>query len=203
MTYEDLQAIDKDNAAEAAGRLSKGDIAQLVEWLSESEDKIRYPSLLILQSRSGIAGDVYSYREKFREKLKSDNSFQRNIGLIMLAENARWDDGWLEGVIGEYLELLSDDKPITVRMCVQHLKIVVPYKPELCGVIAQRLMALDLGQVRETMRKLVLIDILEVLAMIRKAGTSDDIESYIMDAMAGGVLDRKAKKQIEEMLKAQ
>ena len=198
MTYEDLQMIDKDNAAEAAKRISPQEIAQLVGWLSESEDGIRYPSLLILQSRSAIADDVYAYRETFREKLSSDNSFQRNIGLIMTAANARWDDGWLDGVIAEYLDCLNDDKPITVRMCVQHLKSIVPYKPGLCVA-----MALDLNAVRETMRKLVLIDILEVLAMIRAAKTNDAIESYIMDAMAGGLLDRKSKKHIEQLLAAE
>ena len=200
MTLEDL-IQDKNGIGAAAERLSSGDIVQLVAWLCEKRDDIRYPSLLLLESRSRMAGDVYPYRETFREKLKSGNSFQRSIGAILIAENAKWDDGWLDGVIGEYLELLNDEKPITVRQCVQHLKYIVPYKPELHGEIAKRLMALDIGGVRETMRKLVLADILEVLAMIRKENTSDAIESYIMDAMAGGLLDKKAKKHIEELLK--
>ncbi len=200
MTLEDLMQ-DKNGIGAAAERLSTGDIVQLVAWLCEKRDDIRYPSLLLLESRSRMAGDVYPYRETFREKLKSGNSFQRSIGAILIAENAKWDDGWLGGVIGEYLELLNDEKPITVRQCVQHLKDIVPYKPELHGEIAKRLMALDIGGVRETMRKLVLTDILEVLAMISKENTSDAIESYIMDAMAGGLLDKKTKRNIEELLK--
>lgn len=203
MTYDDLAQIDKDDPSGTAARLSKGDIEQLVEWLGEKEDKIRYPSLLILQSRSRIKDDVYPYRETFREKLKSDNSFQRNIGLILLAENARWDDGWLDGVIGEYLALVNDEKPITARYCVQYLQKIVPYKPDLHAAIAKALMETDLTMVRETMRKLVLFDIIEVLAAIRKVKTSDGIESYIADAMTGGILDRKAKKQLEELLRAE
>ncbi len=201
MTLEDLMQADKNGIGAAAERLSAGDIVQLVAWLCEKRDDIRYPSLLLLESRSRMAGDVYPYRETFREKLKSGNSFQRSIGAILIAENAKWDDGWLGGVIGEYLDLPNDEKPITVRQCVQHLKDIVPYKPELHGEIAKRLIALDIGGVRETMRKLVLTDILEVLAMIRKENTSDAIENYIMDAMAGGLLDKKAKKHIEELLK--
>jgi hypothetical protein len=201
MTLEDLMQADKNDPSGTAERLAAGDIEQLVAWLCEKNDDIRYPSLLILQSRSRMAADVYPYRETFREKLKSVNSFQRNIGAIMTAENARWDDGWLDGVIDEYLELLNDEKPITVRMCVQHLKDIVPYKPGLHCVIADKLMAFDLGGVRETMRKLVLTDILEVLAMIRKDNTNDAIESYIMDTMAGGMLDSKAKKHVEALLK--
>ncbi len=201
MTLNDLMSIDKENPNEAAEKLSPLDIAQLVKWLCEKEDSIRYPSLLVLQSRSAMADDVYPYRETFREKLKSGNSFQRSIGLIMIAQNARWDDGWLDGVIGEYLELLSDEKPITVRQCIQHLKCIVPYKSALHEAIAKALMALDLAAVRETMRKLVLTDILEVLAMIRRTEINDAIEGYIMDAMAGGLLDKKAKKHIEGLLK--
>lgn len=201
MTYDDLMQIDKEDPSVTAARLSKGDIKQLVEWLGEKEDKIRYPSLLILQSRSAMKDDVYPYRETFRQKLKSDNSFQRNIGLIMMAENARWDGGWLDGAIGEYLALVNDEKPITVRQCVQHLKKIVPYKPDLHSVIAKALMELDLTMIRETMRKLVLFDIMEVLAAIRKMKTSDEIEGYIADAMTDGLLDKKAKKQIEELLK--
>lgn len=201
MTLEDLMQIDKNDPSEAAKRLNADDIKQLVAWLSEKNDEIRYPALLILQSRSRMAADVYPYRETFRGKLKSDNSFQRNIGAIMLAENARWDDGWLDGAIGEYLELLRDEKPITVRQCIQYLAKIVPYKSGLHGIIAEKLMTLDLASVRETMRKLVLTDILEVLSMIRKVKTSDAIESYIMDAMAGGALDKKTKKHMEELLK--
>ncbi len=201
MTYDDLMQVNKDDPSGAAQRLGKGDIGQLVEWLNEKEDKIRYPSLLILQSRSGIKDDVYPYRETFREKLKSDNSFQRSIGLIMLAENAKWDGGWFDGVIGEYLALVNDEKPITVRQCIQYLKKIVPYKPKLHGRIAKALMELDLTSVKETMRKLVLIDIIEALAAIRKIKTSGEIESYINDAMTGGILDKKAKRQIEELLK--
>lgn len=200
MTYNDLMQVNKGDPSGAAALLSKGDIEQLVGWLNEKEDKIRYPSLLILQSRSEMKDDVYPYREIFRDKLSNDNSFQRSIGLIMLAENARWDDGWFDGVIGEYLALLNDDKPITVRQCIQHLKKIVTYKPNLHAVIAKALMELDLISVRETMRKLVLFDIIEVLAAIRKIKTSESIESYINDAMTGGILDKKSKKQIEGLL---
>jgi hypothetical protein len=148
MTLEDLMQVDKNDPSEAAKRLDKNDIAQLVAWLGEKEDTIRYPSLLILQSRSKIADDVYPYRETFREKLKSDNSFQRSIGVMMIAENAKWDDGWLDGVIGEYLELLNDEKPITIRQCIQYLAKIVPYKPGLHSIITDALIALDLSAVK-------------------------------------------------------
>jgi len=200
MTIDDLMAVDREDPSKAAKALKEEEIKQLIGGLMEKEDRIRYPSLLLLQSRSAVADDVYPYRETFREKLKSPDSYQRNIGLRLIAENARWDDGWLDGVISEYLSLLSDEKPVTVRQCIQYLNRIVPYKHDLVGSIADALMALDLTQVRETMRKLVLCDILEVLALIRKVKTSERIESYIMDAMTGGILDKKTIKRLEEVL---
>jgi hypothetical protein len=54
--------------------------------------------------------------------------------------------------------------------------------------------------IQPTMRKLVLIDILNILVLIKKHHPSDEIETYILKALTGGLLDKKAIKQIESML---
>ncbi len=46
------------------------------------------------------------------------------------------------------------------------------------------------------MRKLILIDILEVLLIIRKNLKSDKLEGYIASALSGDILDNKSKKQL-------
>jgi hypothetical protein len=61
-------------------------------------------------------------------------------------------------------------------------------------------MSVNISDVKETMRKLILTDILSVLALIRKDQTTDEMEGYIFNALSGGILDKKAKKHIEEML---
>lgn len=35
--------------------------------------------------------DVYPFWDTFRAKLNSDNSYQRSIGIMLIAENTRWD----------------------------------------------------------------------------------------------------------------
>jgi hypothetical protein len=201
ITVSSILSMEQEGLQEASKQIQEEDIPQLVEWLSEKDDKIRYPSFLLLRARSEFAQDVYPYWDIFCEKLKSDNSFQRNIGLILLAENARWDTGnKLDLVIDDYLMLLKDEKPITVRQCVQALDKIVPYKPQLLDKIAERLMALELTEIRETMRKLVLTDILQILLLIRKQRPVKSIEAYIGNALTGGILDKKAKKQLEELL---
>ena len=54
--------------------------------------------------------------------------------------------------------------------------------------------------VKETMRKSILLDILNVLLIIRKDHSTDEIESFILKALSGEILDKKSKKQIENLL---
>ncbi len=201
MTLDDLLSLDKENIPQTAQKLTAQDLEELVGLLSEKDDKLRYPALLLLQSRSESFDDVYPYFDVFTGKLKSDNSFQRNIGLIMMAANARWDThNKLDSSLDDYLGCVDDEKPITVRMGIQALENVVPYKPGLLERIARRLMQVDIGAQRSTMQKLILLDILHVLIKIRRIKPSDDIDAYISGALWGGVLDDKLKKQISKEL---
>jgi hypothetical protein len=201
ITAESLMSLDKDQLPEAAKAIDSSELPRLVELLSEKNDGIRYQAFLTLKYRSRLFNDVYQFWEVFRSKLQSDNSYQRSIGLMLLADNVVWDlDDRMNTTIDEYLELLEDEKPITVRQCIQSLGEIVKYKPELNGKIADRLISLDMTEIKETMRKSVLLDILNVLAQIRINHETDEIESFIVSALTGEILDKKAKKQIEALL---
>ena len=201
ISIESMMSIDKSDIQEAAKAVRKDDIPQLVEWLSLKDDNIRYQALLLLQNRSVFIDDVYPYWDTFRAKLKSDNSYQRSIGLMLVAENAKWDtENRMEDTIEEYLALLNDEKPITIRQCIQALGKVVPYKLDLNKKIANKLISFDLMAVKETMHKSILLDILNVLLLIRKELKTDEAESFILNALSGEILDKKSKKQIETLL---
>jgi hypothetical protein len=201
ISLERLLSIDKNDISEVSKTLNSGEIQQLVEYLSEKDDKIRYKAFLLLQSRSACFDDIYPYWDIFCNKLKSDNSYQRSIGLMLIAENVRWDnENKFEKIIDDYTLHFNDEKPITVRQCIQSLQKIVPYKKQLHFIIADKIMAVDISIIKATMQKLVLSDILEILTMIRKYQTNDKIESYILKALSGGVLDKKAIKQVESMM---
>jgi hypothetical protein len=201
ISIESIMSIDKSNMQEASKTVIKDDIPQLVDWLSLKDDNIRYQALLLLQNRSVLFDDVYPYWDTFRNKLKSDNSYQRSIGLMLIAENTKWDTkNQMDNTIDEYLELLNDEKPITIRQCIQVLGKVVTYKPNLNNKIAGRLISFNLMAIKETMRKSILLDILNVLLVIRKELKTDEIESFILNALSGEILDKKSKKQIEALL---
>jgi len=53
---------------------------------------------------------------------------------------------------------------------------------------------------KETMRRPILNDILNVLLLIRKTSKSDEIDGFIMNALSGEMLNNKLKKQIRKIL---
>ena len=198
ISLELIMSIPKSGLQKASKTLEKEDIPQLIEWLSLKDDNIRYQVFLLLQNRSLLCDDVYPHWDIFRNKLKSDNSYQRSIGLMLITENVKWDaENRMDDTIDEYLTLLNDEKPITIRQCIQALGKIASAKPSLNDKIASRLISFELMAVKETMRKSILLDILNVLLIVRKEHKTDEIESFILNALSGEILDKKSKKQVE------
>ena len=198
LNAERVSAFGKNELPEVSKTLSDEDVQQLVEWLTDKNDKLRYNSLLLLQHRSESHDDVYPYWDSFCTLLKSSNSYHRSIGVMLIAKNAKWDVyEKMDKTIDDYLSVLYDEKPITVRQCIQSLSKIVLCKTHLHERIAHELMAMNIAGVKETMKKLILLDILNILVLIKKHQTTDKIDGYILKALTGGVLDKKAIMQIE------
>ncbi len=203
MNLDSLLSIPKDKIAGAAKELDASELPELVDLLAEKDNKIRYQAFLLLQARSEFSGDVYPFWEVFEAKLASGNSYQRSIGAMLMAENARWDaPDRLEGSLDSYLALLNDEKPITIRQCIQSLSKIAPYKPRLTGKIAERLAAFDFFSVSETMRKSILLDIVNFFLSVRKEYHTDMTEAFLMNALTGDLLDKKSKKQLETAMRS-
>ena len=198
-----IMSIPNSDLQGAAQALDKSDIPQLVEWLALKDDDIRYKAFLLLQSRSTLYNDVYPFWDTFREKLSSDNSYQRSIGLMLIAENVRWDaENHMEDIIDEYLACLKDEKPVTIRQCIQSLGKIASIKPELNNSIASALISFDIMAVKETMRKSILSDILNVLLIIRQEYKTDEIESFIFTALSGEILDKRQRNKSKRVCAA-
>ena len=193
----DLIELNKEDLPARAAALTSSEIAWLIDLLAEKNDKIRYGAFLLLNERSLSQADVFPYWDVLAGKLGSDNSYQRSLGVMLLAANARWDTaGKTAAVLDAFLAILHDEKPITVRQCIQSLKLILPTHPELSEQIAKHLLALDLLAQRDTMRKLILLDIVDVLLQIRATETVDGVDAYLSAALSGDLLDAKTKKQI-------
>jgi hypothetical protein len=193
-----FSSVTPENAAQYAATLNSEDIAPLVSRLDSAEDKIRYPAFLLLWERSRIMDDVYPFGDLLAEKLRGEHSYQRSIGAMLLAVNARYDAAnKTREMLPYYLQLLHDPKPITVRQCAQALPNILRAKPELASEIEQAVLAVDLMMYKDTMRKLILIDFLDVLLLVREIQPTPELEEFFFSALSGSILDEKAKKQLK------
>jgi hypothetical protein len=89
MNVDELKSLAKNDISAASKNLGADDIRFLVERLSEKDDKLRYNAFLLLQSISRQFPFVYEYWDELERKLESDNSYQRSLGIMLIAENVR------------------------------------------------------------------------------------------------------------------
>jgi len=62
------------------------------------------------------------------------------------------------------------------------------------------LLGIDCISLKDTQRKLILMDIIHVLAEVQKIKPSDIITDYFIHAMTGGMLDKKSIKAVEKLI---
>ncbi len=201
MTIEELSALPKGDL-KASESLTAQDVADLVEILNEKADAPRYQALLLLLARSEASPDVLPHWPRFCVKLGDANSYQRSIGIQMLAANARWADGEMVWeCLPACLRLIEDEKPITARQAIQSLGKIAAIAPNAAKPVAEALMGLDPASVRETMRKLILLDICHaLLPLTGNPDLRDSVQAFLMTALSGDILDKAAKKDIRQAM---
>jgi hypothetical protein len=203
LTREFIAEISKDDIPVRAETLLPEDIRLLVDLLQEKDDNLRYHAFLLLQNRSQKFADVYPFWDELAAKFSSENSYQCSLGLMLIAENTRWDSGGkFDPLLDQFLAFVDDEKPITVRQCVQSLKTIIPNKPHLISPIRDRLLGIDIPARKETQQKILLMDILSVFAVMRRFQKDEKVERYIVTALTGERLDKKAKAEIQNLLNA-
>lgn len=144
-------------------------IAELVESLVDTSNRVAYRALQELQKESEATDLVYPYMDRASEMLDSDNSFVRTRGLTLLAYNAKWDrDFKIDEIIDKYLQHITDVKPITARQCIKLLPTMAREKPELKETILAALHKADPSVYDDSMRPLVCRDIQNALNEIQK-----------------------------------
>lgn len=105
--------------------------------------------------------------EEFAELLHHKNSLVRNRAISILAANARWaDEEAFDRLMDEFLLHVTDEKPITARQCIQALPEIAAGKPRLVPRIRQTLENADLTGYRDSMRPLILKDIIAALEQL-------------------------------------
>lgn len=103
-------------------------IDELFITLDSKDNTVRYDAFLkLLDITEEEVPWVYDYWQDLVYKLNSPNSFQRSIGLILLANLSKSDSEDKFGdILDRYLTFFEDEKFITSRQCLQNVwKIAV------------------------------------------------------------------------------
>ncbi len=139
-------------------------IPNLINGLMDHDNEKAYEYLKKLEEKSMYSSEIYPFFDIFLEMLKSDNSYIRTRGILLISANAKWDvDNKIDKIIDKFLEYITDKKSITTRQCIKALPTIVKYKPNLKTCIADALQDADLSIYKESMKTLILKDIHQTL----------------------------------------
>lgn len=201
MDMAELLLRGKTEPKAYAKTLSTAEIASLIPLLQEKDDALRYSAFLTLCARSDMAPDIMPYWETFEKKLTDENSYQRSIGLMLIAHNTRWDTGGrFGGAFDKYMACCNDESFVTRRQAIQSIKLWAPYGREHLAAAAKILMAIDVAACKETQRKLLLQDICATLVFMAGLAPDPDVSAYLNQAVTGGILDKKTAKRLLDAL---
>jgi hypothetical protein len=169
LNANNLKEVTKDQIPTLSKLLCAADIRFLVETLSEKDDKLRYNAFLLLQSSSRDSPLVYEYWGELEKKLDSDNSYQRSLGVMLIAENVRWDeDNRFGKTLTKYIGCCNDEKFITARQAIQGLESILETTDKFNDKIKQGLANLQLAKYKENQQKLLNKDVSKVLRIINR-----------------------------------
>jgi hypothetical protein len=167
MNTDALKTLAKTEIEQTARALNEEDIKFLVEKLTQKDDKLRYNAFLLLQEKSRNTTQVYAHWDMLEQKLESDNSYQRSIGLMLISENVRWDrQGKFAKIINKYLNCCLDEKFITARQATHGLANIINATAAYNEIIRQKLLGLSFLQYPENQQNLLSKDVAKILKLI-------------------------------------
>ena len=162
-----MKTLSKDNVAKLSKNLNRDEIRLLVEMLNEKDEAIRYQAFLLLQANSRSFPFVYEYWNNLEEKLENPNSYQRSVGVKLLAENVKWDkNNRFSKTIKKYLNCCNDGKFITARQTIQALETILKATDKFNSEINEKLISLQLQQYKKNQQKLLNQDRSRILQLI-------------------------------------
>lgn len=91
--------------------------------ISSKDDVIRYSALqTLLKLTENKVEWVYDQWYELSDNLESDNSYQRSIGFMLLANLSKSDfDNRMGEIVKKLIQLFDDEKFLTSRQCIQNV----------------------------------------------------------------------------------
>jgi hypothetical protein len=171
-------------------------IDQLFELLDSTDDTTRYGAFKELMSTTEKEVPwIYDKWHLLVDKLSSENSYQRSIGVMLMANLAKSDmENRMVSILDRYLELFEDEKFITSRQCLQHVwKIAVSKRTCRDKIIKQLEYAYTQNNYLQRHPKLIKEDIISSLFQIYIHSDDESILSLIHNLIESESDDKLSK----------
>ena len=134
----------------------------IVAKLTVKDDKYACGLADKIISESQETDEWYEYFDDFASLLDHPKSVVRNRALSILAANAQWDiENRFDAILDDYLDHVTDEKPITARQCIKALAQVGTSKPQYIPMILSSFKSADLSKYKDSMRPLIERDMTE------------------------------------------
>ena len=140
---------------------------EIIKKLIDKDDKQAYEYAKKIGIESAKSNKYVDMIPDFASMLQDKNSYIRTRFFILICNQARWaDDKQIEKVYELMRPLLNDPKPTVVRQCLNTLHEVVLFRPEMCEVIKNTILKIDLSIYKDNMILLIKKDIDELMGRI-------------------------------------
>ena len=140
---------------------------EIIKKLIDKDDKQAYEYAKKIGIESAKSNKYVDMIPDFASMLQDKNSYIRTRFFILICNQARWaDDKQIEKVYELMRPLLNDPKPTVVRQCLNALHEVVLFRPEMCEVIKNTILKIDLSIYKDNMILLIKKDIDELMGRI-------------------------------------
>jgi len=179
------------------------EVETLVEQLAEKDDTIRYAAFtqLLVLSEKKVTW-VYEVWDTLVEKLGSENSFQRSIGLMLLCNLSQSDsEKRMSALLPRLLSFTKDEKFITSRQTLQAVWKIAWFEPALRTLVVEHLKARFVECENEKHPNLLRQDILQSLLTLADLSHDETLQADALK-LVDSEKDEKSRKSYLALMKA-
>lgn len=139
---------------------------ELLDILYGKEKADAWKRFQIVEQFIDDSNQLYEYFDEIEKMLHCEQSYLRLRGFRLICRLAKWDEEQkIAPMIEELLQVIEEEKPTKVRLCLDALPFLLSAQPKLSQQVKQYLIAHDLSKYKDTMRPLIQKDIEQILQL--------------------------------------
>lgn len=180
----------------------EGTRVECLENMLHHEDiMVYYHCYYVIAKASQLEpGLFYKYWDQISTLLGHKNSYHRDFALTILANLVAVDhENRFSAIFLDYMRHIHDEKFMTAICCIQNLKKILPFRPDLTPPTLNMLLQIDdQSSYSEKQKALIRSDILEIIEMAyESAEDKQKLDRFILASCES--LSPKTRKKAKEL----